>query len=174
MIYRKFAKLLSLGQGAACLGIQKGCCPLLPRAGLKPRPRVYFVFPFHYRLSMEKILIIDHDEAELHRWADYLKQKGFVTLTATTGGEGLENIRRENPNIVILDKQLPDTDGLTLLPRIHQEHKEACVVLVTSFHDMETVISARQRGAFLVPRKDHIGVTRDRMDRDGISFPTEE
>jgi two-component system response regulator AtoC len=97
---------------------------------------------------MEKILIIDDDETERHRWNDYLGRRGFATFTASTGCEGMEKVRRENPNIVILDKQLPDADGLTLLPAIHQEHKDACVVMVTAFHNMDTVISAMQLGAY--------------------------
>lgn len=97
---------------------------------------------------MKEILIIDDDQEQLGRWADYLGKKGYVVLTATTGKEGLEQVKRNNPYIVILDKQLPDADGLNLIGKIHQEQKEACVILVTAFHDMGTVISAMQLGAY--------------------------
>ena len=60
------------------------------------------------------VLIVDDDEGQTTALAWRLQNQGFETLTAHTGGAGVELARQESPDIILLDLQLPDADGLDL------------------------------------------------------------
>ena len=60
------------------------------------------------------ILIID-DDVELNALLEeYLQGFGHKLISAITAAAGREQLRRELPDLLILDIMLPDTDGLTL------------------------------------------------------------
>jgi two-component system alkaline phosphatase synthesis response regulator PhoP len=75
---------------------------------------------------MQTILIVD-DEPEIIRISrGYLEQAGYQTLTAATGGQALTLFRREQPDLIILDLNLPaeageqSLDGLDVARAIRQ------------------------------------------------------
>jgi two-component system nitrogen regulation response regulator GlnG len=97
---------------------------------------------------MPTLLVID-DESNVR----YSLQKGFASdsvrvLTAATAGEGIECVRVERPDAVILDVRLPDMSGLDAFDRIHDIDPHLPVIVVTAFAAMETAIDAMKRGAF--------------------------
>lgn len=69
--------------------------------------------------------------------------RGVVTAAeihgATSGAEGLEACRREQPDLVFLDLVLPDADGLDLLPRLFAVSPRSKVIALSSFADEFTV-----------------------------------
>ena len=58
-----------------------------------------------------RILIIEDNPANLELMTYLLGAFGYVVLTAEEGGQGLERARRERPDLIICDVQLPDMDG---------------------------------------------------------------
>lgn len=61
---------------------------------------------------MRKILIVD-DEISIRRVIKLnLETHGFSVIVAGTGEEGIEQIKKERPHLVILDLGLPDKPGL--------------------------------------------------------------
>ena len=59
----------------------------------------------------KKVLVID-DEADVRAFLTaVLKQGGYEALTATNGAEGLEVVRTERPDLVILDLMMPNQSG---------------------------------------------------------------
>jgi len=52
---------------------------------------------------------------------DVLRHHGFDTLEAVTGDEGFRLALGERPDLVLMDIQLPDTDGVEVLRRLRQE-----------------------------------------------------
>ncbi len=96
-----------------------------------------------------KILIVD-DQAVMLRLVKYaLEQEGFTTVTAETGMEALEKLRTEQPNLLILDLLLPDTDGIDLCRKIRQELKYISlpIVILTGRIEIEDKIQALEAGA---------------------------
>jgi CheY-like chemotaxis protein len=60
---------------------------------------------------MPQVLIVDDDEAVRRLLELLLKTSGYDTVTATNGIEGLEQMHRQLPCLVLLDIQMPKMDG---------------------------------------------------------------
>jgi len=66
-------------------------------------------------MSGELVLIVEDNEKNLKLVRDVLGYKGYRTLEATTAHDGFELARANQPDLVLLDIQLPDVDGVTAL-----------------------------------------------------------
>jgi len=95
-----------------------------------------------------KVLIIDDQNAILESLSMFFLEKGYETLTAEYGKEGLEKVKSELPDLVILDIRLPDTNGIDVLKDIKSFDENIFVIMITAFHDMEPTIQAMKYGAY--------------------------
>ena len=102
---------------------------------------------------MAKILVIDHDPAILEDLDIHLKDKGYNVFTAVNGTDGLNRFIEAEPDIVILEINLPDIHGFTLLEDLREEDENVKVIMMTADHDMDTTIHAMKAGAFDYFRK---------------------
>ncbi len=97
---------------------------------------------------MMKILVVD-DEQPIRETLDmFLREKGYEVVTSEDGGQGLEAVQSERPEMVILDIRLPGMSGLEVLQRIVGMGKGIPVIMITAYHDMETTIQAMKLGAY--------------------------
>ncbi|UOQ73158.1 sensor histidine kinase [Hymenobacter cellulosilyticus] len=102
---------------------------------------------------MKKILLVDDNEHDRMLYKRYLgKQIGHERLEiveATSGEEGIALFRRERPDCVLLDHNLLDTDGLTLLQDLKQftPVDTLCVVMITGGGSEELAVRALNTGA---------------------------
>lgn len=62
-------------------------------------------------MSKQRILVVDDDAAVVRLIRSYLEQAGYDVLTAHNGETALHTIRRDRPDLVLLDLMLPDKDG---------------------------------------------------------------
>ena len=95
-----------------------------------------------------KVLIVDDQTAILESLSMFFLEKGYETLTADDGKEGLEKFESEQPDLVILDIRLPDINGIDLLKKMKGIHDPVFVIMITAFHDMEPTIEAMKYGAY--------------------------
>jgi len=70
---------------------------------------------------MSTILIVEDNEKNMKLVRDILRHKGYQTLEAVTGGEGVRLALEQQPDLVLMDIQLPDIDGITALQRIRAD-----------------------------------------------------
>ncbi len=68
-----------------------------------------------------RILIVEDDEKHMILVRDVLQFKGYQTLEAATATEGLRLAREARPDLVLMDIQLPDFDGITALARLRAD-----------------------------------------------------
>lgn len=78
----------------------------------------------------QRILVIDDDRAVVRIMRGYLEQAGFKVLVAYDGETGLQTIRREQPDLVLLDLMLPDRDGWEITRIIRRDAKFATLPLI--------------------------------------------
>jgi CheY-like chemotaxis protein len=88
--------------------------------------------------SADKImLIIEDDENFASILKDFARNKGYKTIVALKGDEGLYYARKHHPDAIILDIQLPVIDGWTILKLLKQDNelKNIPVHIISAFDD---------------------------------------
>ena len=96
----------------------------------------------------DTILIID-DEANIRiSLAGILEDEGFGTLGAASGEEGLEMVRKDPPDLVLLDIWMPGIDGMETLKRLKESHPFLPVIMMSGHGTIETAVKATKMGAY--------------------------
>ncbi|MFB6672107.1 response regulator [Streptomyces sp. NPDC056390] len=71
-----------------------------------------------------------------------------IEVVATAqGAEALETVRREQPDVMLLDIRMPDVDGLTLLRQVRELPDAPIVAMLTTFDTDEYIVTALRSGA---------------------------
>jgi two-component system NtrC family response regulator/two-component system nitrogen regulation response regulator GlnG len=98
---------------------------------------------------MTKILCIDDSPTIQAIVAAVLRQAGMEVVAASSGEEGLDLMRRELPDAVLLDMQMPGMDGLELLQHVSQDAQlsRIPIMFMTADEHDETASKARSLGA---------------------------
>ena len=99
------------------------------------------------------ILIIDDDPNLRKTLTDILKIKGYATLAAKDGTEGLACMQEYPVDLALIDLGLPDISGLDVLSRITADYPTTAVIILTGNATLESAIEATNRGAFSYLRK---------------------
>jgi len=96
---------------------------------------------------MKKILIVEDNEKNMKLVRDILRHQGHATLEAVNGLDGVRLAEQEHPDLVLMDIQLPDIDGIEALVRIRKDVSlDAIPVLAVSASvmpdDQQKIISS--------------------------------
>src|SRR5262245_23513001 len=97
---------------------------------------------------MPTLLVIDDEESVRYSFRRVFESDDVQLLTAATAAEGLEQVRKHGPDVVVLDLQLPDRSGLDVFRQIQAEDPKRPVVFITAHGTTETAIEAMKGGAF--------------------------
>jgi len=98
---------------------------------------------------MPRVLVVDDQEDILQTTALVLAKGGYEALTATNGFEALETARRERPDLILLDVEMPRMDGwetLRLL-RLDDATVRIPVAMFTILFDLREKVRAMKYGA---------------------------
>jgi diguanylate cyclase (GGDEF)-like protein len=96
-----------------------------------------------------RILIVEDDGVARSLLARALRDLGHVVAEASDAGEALEWTRTWPPDVILLDRFLPDGDGMELLTKLKADAvtRDVPVVMVTSTPEREFVVEALRGGA---------------------------
>jgi CheY-like chemotaxis protein len=104
---------------------------------------------FEARDKVPKMLIADDDPAIVRLLADRCVKMGFKVETATNGMQLLIKARRSHPDIMIVDVNMPEMDGISVCSRLlNPGSKPVEVVVVTGSSDQETAERCESLGLF--------------------------
>ncbi|ACL75898.1 response regulator transcription factor [Ruminiclostridium cellulolyticum] len=91
-------------------------------------------------MASEKILIIDDETEVIDLIKLYLLKDGFQVITATNGSTALELTNSHNPDLIILDVLLPDTNGLELCQNLRKITESPILFLSCKCTDMDKIL----------------------------------
>ncbi len=115
-----------------------------------------------------KALIIDDERGIRLALAHFLRGRGYETLEAASGAEGLAVAKDSLPDVVFLDQRLPDMAGEALLPGLTAPEIGASVVMMTAYVELDKAVQAMKSGAeYFFPKPldlEHVAAILDRLE----------
>ena len=84
---------------------------------------------------MAKIVIVEDNELNMRLFSDLLKTKGYQVIECTEGKKALAVIKKHKPDVVLMDIQMPEVDGLTVTRMVRETPAVAHtkIIAVTAF-----------------------------------------
>ncbi len=97
---------------------------------------------------MKQVLIIDDEAFIRENLQRILTQEGYIVYTASNGNEGIDLITKEDINIVLLDLNLPDINGIEILKKIKSIAPDLLVIIITGYATVDSAVEALKLGAY--------------------------
>jgi DNA-binding NtrC family response regulator len=97
---------------------------------------------------MAKIVIIDDEAAVLKMMSQLCERLGHETYAFQTGTEGMSFMRRNTPEILIVDLKIGDMDGLDIIQQCHIQYPNMAIIMVTGYGSVKIAVDAMKYGAF--------------------------
>jgi len=96
---------------------------------------------------MAQILMVEDSPTNAALYAAFLEDAGYTVLHADTGKQALKTAEDENHDLMLLDLQLPDMDGLALLSKMRESGIVKPVVVLTGNGSVRVAVDAMRDGA---------------------------
>ena len=123
-------------------------------------------------MANELILIVEDNDKNLKLVRDVLQHRGYQTIEAGTGEDGVRLARERHPALVLMDIQLPGIDGIEALAQLRADPTTRAipVMAVTASvmaHDRKKIMAAGFDGYQTKPIhvKDFLEAVRETLDR---------
>ncbi len=99
-------------------------------------------------MKKKKIFIVEDEKMLAEMYRDKLTRVGFEVYSAYDAEEGIELIKKNDPDLILLDILLPRENGVSLLSKIRKEEKIALVPVIafSNYDDKETKKEAENLG----------------------------
>ena len=97
---------------------------------------------------MKKILIIDDEVNTALLLSKFLTRNGFEVTTASSGNNGIEQLKNSEFNLVLCDYRLEDTDGREILKYIKSNYPKTGVIIITGYSDIKMAVELIKMGAY--------------------------
>lgn len=97
---------------------------------------------------MGNVLIIDDDITFNLMLKTFLEKNNFDVIQSSSGKSALKEISKKEFDFILVDLRLPDYNGVDLLKKIKETCKNSLVLLMTSYADIKTAVSAIKAGAY--------------------------
>src|SRR5512139_1440648 len=103
---------------------------------------------------MSVILVVDDDAATREALASGLKKLGHEIHSAGTGATALDEVRRHEVDLAIIDLKLPDMEGTELFGALRILRPEAIAIMISGHATVDEAVSALKRGIYDFITKD--------------------
>jgi len=97
---------------------------------------------------MPILLVVDDEASILHAFRRAFREPDIKLVTVSTATEAYEAVAQHQPDVVVLDVQLPDQSGLEAFRRIHQMDARIPVIFITGHGTTDLAIEAMKLGAY--------------------------
>lgn len=94
------------------------------------------------------ILVVDDEEIMREVITTLLEEEGYRVTSSATGEEGIERVKEEASDLVLLDLMLPSMSGLETLEELIRIDPDIVVVMISAYASIENAVDATKSGAF--------------------------
>ncbi|VAX01967.1 hypothetical protein MNBD_ALPHA03-28, partial [hydrothermal vent metagenome] len=94
------------------------------------------------------ILLIEDVVPLAEVYIEYLQGEDVEIDHVTTGDEAYKYLAENTPQIILLDLNLPDVDGMEILKYVSDTGLDSCVIVITAYGSVSRVVDAMRLGAF--------------------------
>jgi DNA-binding NarL/FixJ family response regulator len=127
--------------------------------------------------ALVRILVVDDNPAVRHYLRAILEQQNSwqVCSEARTGEEALQRVQDSTPDLILLDFQMPDLNGLDVAREIHRSWPAMPMLMVTVHMSNQLAAAARAVGVRGICAKSDVGSITDAVQallQDKTYFPT--
>jgi two-component system nitrogen regulation response regulator NtrX len=98
-------------------------------------------------MSRETILVVDDEESIRKSLVDIFTDEGYEVLTAGSGAEGVEMLRKYQPALAIIDVVLPGSDGIEILRQFKDARPAMPVIMISGHGTVDITVKAMKAGA---------------------------
>lgn len=99
-------------------------------------------------MAREKILVIDDEPGIGGLFSKILSEEGYKVLYSLNGEEGISKVKKDHPDLVILDLKLPGKNGIEILREIRRFDKDLLVIVLTGYETVKSAVDAMKLGAY--------------------------
>ena len=99
---------------------------------------------------MKKILLVDDEDGIQMLYREELEDSGYEVISAFTGEEGIEKVKSESPDLVILDIQMPGMNGIETLRQMKMDNPDLPVILSSAYTEYKQDLGAWASDAYVV------------------------
>jgi CheY-like chemotaxis protein len=103
-------------------------------------------------MNESTILIVEDDQTVREVLTDYLSELGYQVLTAVDGLEGMEKIRSQHYDILLLDIRIPYVSGLGLLKIARELYPDIPVICMTGYGASPERIAAEEQVEYILSK----------------------
>jgi two-component system repressor protein LuxO len=93
-------------------------------------------------------LLVEDTPSLARVYTEYLKKAAFTVTAVETGAAALEALRETPPEVVLLDLQLPDMNGMDVLKYVSGQQIPTAVVIITAHASVNVAVEAMRYGAY--------------------------
>lgn len=100
-----------------------------------------------------KVLLVDDEEEFVETLADRLEMRDMEAGAVFNGEQALDAVKKEEPDVIVLDVKMPGIDGIEVLRRVKKAYPNVEVIILTGHGTEKDEEAARNLGAFDYIRK---------------------
>lgn len=97
---------------------------------------------------MDIILVIDDDDQLRNSFSKLLKEEKYAVISAASGEAGIEIVKENSLDLVLLDMRLPGINGMETFKRIKKIDSKLPVIIITAYGTTQIAIEATKMGAY--------------------------
>lgn len=96
-----------------------------------------------------KVLIVDDEPLNVDYLEQALEDSNYQLIIATNGREALDKIKRDQPDLVLLDLMMPILDGFEVLAQVKADQvlRDIPIIIVSAANDSKSVVRGIKQGA---------------------------
>jgi DNA-binding NtrC family response regulator len=106
------------------------------------------------RSSGRRILLVENEEGQRQLYKEGLCEEGYLVSCATNGRKALKHLEALPCDLIVLDIEMPEMDGIEVLPKIVSRYKKMPVILHTAYAQYQNDFMTRLADAFVVKSAD--------------------